>query len=450
MRYAKHSEIELEELIILIKEYMGKHNFKFPNSGDFKAINNLPSYKGYLSMLKKFNIKRTEIYEIVGSNKKVYPNEYTYDEWVERYISIANIEQSPLGYHDVSKKFNLPTAQWFVENSKNPLIVDYNTFIKYEIGMCPNYDVDKETAIKYILEMSNALKRPLMYDDFKGNKAKIKIGVINKIWGTMNKMKEELGLEIVQEDMISKQKSSENMLIDLQLLIDKLGKLPTMDEIDECEFCLSSGSYHRYFGGINNIFIKLGYIPNKKCISLHLSNDEIIQMYKEFIEEKGLTPSHYVASQTYSLPAPITVIRRFNLTWNEFITKLGYKPNDSIINIHYAKDGSLCFSSGECAIHNYLLALTKITELEKETMYKDILHNDNLIAEAGRRRCDWTFTYDNKKYIVEYFGMIGRGNYKKRHDFKLDLIKRDGQEENFIKLYPSKLRKLDEVFSFIK
>ena len=76
-------------------------------------------------------------------------------------------------------------------------------------------------------------------------------------------MKEDLGLEIIQEDMISKQKSKEDMLDDLQNFIDEIGRLPLSREIDENLNVNSCGSYYKYFGGINNAFITLGYIPNK-------------------------------------------------------------------------------------------------------------------------------------------------------------------------------------------
>ena len=52
-----------------------------------------------------------------------------------------------------------------------------------------------------------------MYDDFRGTNPLIPgIHYINNTWGTMNKMKKELGLEINQEDMISKHLSKEEFI----------------------------------------------------------------------------------------------------------------------------------------------------------------------------------------------------------------------------------------------
>ena len=123
---------------------------------------------------------------------------------------------------------------------------------------------------------------------------------------------------------------------------------------------------------------------------------------------------------------------------------LGYKPNDVTYNKTYAKDGTYCASTGEAIIHNYLLALD-INNLDKETYYKDILDNEDLQEEAGYKRLDWTFVYCDKKYYVEYFGMMGYGEYNKKHDFKINLIARDNKLDNFIAIYPEDLTRLDKL-----
>ena len=50
--------------------------------------------------------------------------------------------------------------------------------------------------------MSKRYNRPLKYDDFRGHECgKVTIHMINTYWGSLNKMKEDLGLEIVQQNM---------------------------------------------------------------------------------------------------------------------------------------------------------------------------------------------------------------------------------------------------------
>lgn len=84
---------------------------------------------------------------------------------------------------------------------------------KYEMrtrgGQSKN--LTKEDCVDIIMKMQSKLDRPLEYKDFK-NPAMDEIGVtaIKKYWGSLNKMKTELGLEIVQENMMDKQLSKED------------------------------------------------------------------------------------------------------------------------------------------------------------------------------------------------------------------------------------------------
>lgn len=302
----------------------------------------------------------------------------------------------------------------------------------------------KEEVRDIILKKSKKLNRPLFYDDFRNPKSdEIGISLINKFWGSMNKMKKDLGLDVIQEDMVSRHKSKECMLEDLQKLIDELGRVPTSKEVDKCEYTNESQTYARYFGGLSNAIVMLGYIPNKKCISLKMTNEEVKDAYKEFIEENGYIPSYGLCTDIYELPAPMTVIRRFNCSWNEFIVELGYEPNRCVYNPMYAKDNTRCNSTREAYIHNYILDLG--VKFEKEVLYSDILDDENLKEESKLKRLDWVITYKNKQYYLEYFGMMGIFNYDERHNMKIDWITKDNKLDRFIAIYPNDLNKLDDL-----
>jgi hypothetical protein len=100
--------------------------------------------------------------------------------------------------------------------------------------------------------MSEKLNRPLMYDDFKSPKFnEVGIGTINIHWGTMNKMKEELGLEIIQESMIDKIESIDNMKNELNILCSEILKrdnrrVITTKDINICEYTMNSSSYRKH------------------------------------------------------------------------------------------------------------------------------------------------------------------------------------------------------------
>jgi len=383
------------ELLNLLTEYINKYGYPEDKRKTFRSKNNLPAYKVYS---ERFGDNLADIIELCG----------------------------------------------FKLSEDDRYIIEHR---------CRKNEINKEQAINIIYKMQKQLDVPLIYDDFRGSNTKnhISINDIIRIWGSMNNMKEELGLIINQESMIDKMKSKEEMLEDMKFFINQLNRLPSTKEINENKNMLNCTAYHRYFGGINNVFMELGYIPNKKLISLHMTNEDIINIYKEFIEDKNITPSYYYCQHVYKLPSPKTIIRRFNCSWNEFILMLGFEPNEQnkYGTICNANDGTLCFSTQECIIHNYFLKLD-LQNLDKECLYRDFVNNDTLINICGYKRCDWMFEYNNKVYIIEYFSLIGNKKYEKRVKVKIDIISKAKLQDNFIALYPKDINKLDEIFGFMK
>lgn len=244
--------------------------------------------------------------------------EEEYEYWKEKYIKISKkyYAGEPIQY-DLLRKHNLKDARWYIKNCNNDNVDSYVNWIRYELKLIPNRKMTKSECIKIINIMSENLNRPLYYNDFaksSNTQTTLNIGALKNYWKSMNDMKLELGLEIVKEDMISKNRSKEQMLLDLKKLINELGHLPISCEIDNCQYTLNCSSYVNYFRGVNNAFIELGYKPNKKSISLHITNDEIFNIYRNFINKSGIAPSFEYATLIYELPSPSTVLRRFNCT----------------------------------------------------------------------------------------------------------------------------------------
>lgn len=446
-KYIAIKHLTLQELRVLIKQFIDKYGY-FPKYYEFNKKYNLPSYTSANEILKLSNLTFDDIASEFNVHR--YTNNEGYEYWINKYKECMENDK-PIEYRDF-KRFDLPTASWFIINCKNAKVKTYLDWIRYELKLIPHQGLTKEECSKLLKIMQNQLDRPLMYEDLAkahNTQQSVCLASVLKHWRTTNDMKMELGFEIIQEDMTCRHKTKDEMLEDLQKLIDELDRIPSTKDIESCQYINNPRCYWTYFGGINNALIQLGYIPNKKCISLHMTNEDIINIYKEFIEDNQIVPSYEYACKIYELPAPMTVLRRFNCLWNDFITMLGYKPNSCRYNQTIAKDGTLCNSISESVIHNYLLT-KNIKNLNKETLYRDILDNDILQNKAGFKRLDWTFNYEEQTYYVEYFGMMGFNSYDERHNTKIKLMTEDGKLDNFIAIYPKDLNKLDNIFSFIK
>lgn len=75
-------------------------------------------------------------------------------------------------------------------------------------------DYTKEETIERIYKMRNRLNRDLYYDDFRNPRPdEVGITTVRKYWNTMNDMKKELNLKIIQENMLEKHIEDFNIVI---------------------------------------------------------------------------------------------------------------------------------------------------------------------------------------------------------------------------------------------
>lgn len=150
-----------------------------------------------------------------NEKEKVKPRKFDkskYDEYVKKFIKLSENRNKTISNKELRKpEFNLPDSRWFIDNCPDNNINTWSKFVDWCGFVAKCYPPSKEKASELIIEKQKKLGRPLMYDDFR-NPGCYDVGIpyINKTWGSMNKMKEELGLEIIQESMIDRMLSKED------------------------------------------------------------------------------------------------------------------------------------------------------------------------------------------------------------------------------------------------
>lgn len=138
-------------------------------------------------------------------NKHRKFNSSDFDYYVSEYIRKSE-ELGKAISHAVLRKepFNLPDARWYINLCPDKSVTNWREFEDW-CGFYVHKLITKEKATRFIYKMQENLDRPLMYDDFRGTGCyQVSIDIVNKYWGSMNKMKEALGLEIVQESMVDR------------------------------------------------------------------------------------------------------------------------------------------------------------------------------------------------------------------------------------------------------
>ncbi len=174
-----------------------------------------------------------------------------YDYWVKEYIRKSELHGKPISNMDLRKDvFNLPDSRWYVKNCPDKSISNWAEFVDWCGFISKGKTPSKEKMMHLIYRMQNEIDRPLMYDDFRGVGCyHPPIKFINLYWGTINNMKKELGLEIIQDSMLDKSLSKvefDNMIIDICLYVknDKRNFITT-SEIDNNKNWLNADSLRK-------------------------------------------------------------------------------------------------------------------------------------------------------------------------------------------------------------
>lgn len=183
-------------------------------------------------------------------NRIFNPNDY--DFYVKEFIRKSEELGKPITHSNLRKEpFYLPDARWYIKHCPDGSVTRWAEFVDWCGFIAKGKIPSKEKVINLIYKLQEELGRPLMYDDFRGTGCyHVSIEIIREYWGTINKMKEELGLEIIQESMFDRHLSKEefeNMLLDIQdyILSDDRDFITTK-EIDANDRWLDSQTLRRY------------------------------------------------------------------------------------------------------------------------------------------------------------------------------------------------------------
>lgn len=175
-----------------------------------------------------------------------------YSEYVEEFIKKSVELGKPITHSNLRKEpFCLPDARWYVKHCPDDSVTRWAEFVDWCGFIAKGKMPSKEKVTNLIYKLQEELGRPLVYDDFRGIGCyHVPIEIIREYWGTINKMKEELGLDIIRESMTDKHLSKEqfkNMLLDIQYYVFSDGRdFITTKEIDSNDNWIGSNTLRKY------------------------------------------------------------------------------------------------------------------------------------------------------------------------------------------------------------
>lgn len=316
--------------------------------------------------------------------RKFNPNDFDY--YVAEYIKKSEEYGKPISHAILRKEpFNLPDARWYIKLCPDKAVTNWSEFEDW-CGFYVHKLVTKEKATKFIYKMQESINRPLMYDDFRGSGCyQISIDIVNKYWGSLNKMKESLGLQIVQESMIDRQLTIEKFDIMVSDIVDFAfsdgRNFITTTEINKNKNWHNSSTLNKYANKFyNKSFAEILKENNINLgkqgsgINFTFDNGEHTTSQYEYMFSKFLRDNGFEYNKNYFR----------DVRYSEFITNYkGMMNCDYVLKIHteiiYIEIAGIIGSYKEYYYQNKNISCSK----SKEKYRLKLLKKESLMKKLG-------------------------------------------------------------------
>lgn len=301
--------VSYESIIECIKNFYDRTG-KFPKYDEYTEENGIPfSYSKIREFLKSCGTTLNDELAKIDCHSMRKVNVDYYDEYLQRLKDV--IKENPqigkdlysLSRDDNCRVFGLPNIRWFIEHCPDKSVNNIDTFKEWA-GLYTKH-MSKEQCTDVILDMVKKFDRPLMYDDFRGHEyGQVTIQMIRDHWGSLNKMKQALGLEINIESMIDKQLTKEefdSMIIDIcKFVHDENRDFITTREIDDNQNWATSGTLQRmakkyYNSKIQDLFAQYDVSLGKQGCGINFDfrdgehiTSQFEYMFSKFLRDCGL------------------------------------------------------------------------------------------------------------------------------------------------------------------
>lgn len=342
------TQITYDDLVILYTQFIEKYGH-VPTTAEGLSKYNLPQGRIVKKILEKNNITNNDFLNQFGKVSHVRTESKDYTYFLERYKEICQKLGFTLRIKDLTNnEYGLPSADWFVKYCPDKDIKTYSQFVNW-VGFQPNSSKQDKFQVSIALkEMEKKLNRPIKQTDITTNNIGFSMIVINRIWGSLKKCKEELGL---------------------------METLPNQPK-----------SFKYYSKLLDQILENIMQNTPRRIIS-----------WKDIENNNFSHTDHKTFTKAF---------KRENIDIFEYIKSKGFDMNPSNFSFHYTfHDGERVLSTME---YDFSLYLRKIGYKYKKDYRRDVYYKDFVFMEKSSRiNCDYVI--NNNKYI-EIAGIISNPN----------------------------------------
>ena len=385
------------EIINIIIDFCNKNN-RLPKNKDFLNVgySKIPSIKAILqhwdswdSVLLDIKTFHPDFANQVDEYFYKFSNEYMYEKFMQLYKELDRIPS----YEDINNCDYIPSYATYIckfDGFKN-FLIKYNLFDDVNDKNKKRYgqNYTDEDLLNKITEYISINSKIPQCKDLDNDINMPCMRTYEDRFGSYITALDLLGLkeEFLIVNPISKRYTEEDMENNLIKLYKEIGRTPTYEDLDECDYTANSGTYYHRYNDLSEV-LDLCNIPHNK-------------------NTKGIR-------------------RHFG----------------RFIKSYTTSKGTVCLSKSEFIITCWLE--DNNLEFIKEVYYRDFLKGD-----TTRRKIDWIINYNNKLYFVEYFGLYFNKAYKKKADQKIEDCINGGID--LISIFPQDMKNktLEEIFNFV-
>lgn len=189
------TQVTYDDLVILYQQFIAKHD-RVPSTAECTAANNLPQGRIIKRVLKEADVTYNDFLVQFGTKCRIRTeNTDKYNFFVQKFVAECQRRGKTLSESDLfNNKFGIPSSTWLTKNCPDKSVKTYTDFIKW-CGLEPLRKVwTKEEVAVALKDLEKRLGRPVQrYDIIPANVGFSTI-VIQRLYGSINKAKAEIGL----------------------------------------------------------------------------------------------------------------------------------------------------------------------------------------------------------------------------------------------------------------
>ena len=343
------TNINYDDLVWLYNNFK-ERNGRLPRTNECLSKNNLPQQRIIMRVLEENNITYNDFMLSLGKVSHIRADIKNYDIYIKRFKDVSDeLGRALLSSELINNTYGLPSASWLAKKCHDRSVKSYDDFVKWLGYESNKLQKENNEVANKLIELEKRLNRPITKSDITLENVGFSEIVVSRIWGSLNKCKQELGL---------------------------MKTLPTQPK-----------PFEYYKNTLDEILYNISNATDRRIIS-----------WKDIENEKYNQSS--IEHRTFTKSFKSAGVDIF-----AYIKSKGFMMNPSNFSFHHTfDDGERISSTMEYDFSQFLKSVGYIYNdtYKRDVLYRTFIPNLN----KTKANCDYVVNMDSIFYYIEIAGVI--------------------------------------------